>query len=121
MYFLYILYRISLPFLKLYNFLINRRYIPDNDRNNQIYDYLWKIVKDPTYQPTTPVENYAENKIYKNYLEQVIKVNSTNNLETESYERIRLQSAAILAGIMETHMWIDDTKWNVQCFADPFR
>ena len=113
-------YSISLPFKKLYNLLILRRYVPDNERNTQLLEYLWKIVQDPTYQPSTPVENYTENRLIQAYNSMKADMLAVN-IPVEEYERIRYQVAAYMIAILESHMWIDDTKSNISNFATPFK
>ena len=113
-------YSISLPFKKLYNLLILRRYVPDNERNTQLLEYLWKVVQDPTYQPSTPVENYTENRLIQAYNKMKTEMLAVN-IPVEEYERIRYQVAAYMIAILESHMWIDDTKSNISNFATPFK
>lgn len=113
-------YSISLPFKKLYNLLILRRYVPDNERNIQLLEYLWKIVQDPIYQPSTPVENYTENRLIQAYNSMKADMLAVN-IPVEEYERIRYQVAAYMIAILESHMWIDDTKSNISNFATPFK
>lgn len=49
MHFRFLIYKICLPFLKVYNLFIRHQYVPNNDRNIEMYNYLWKIIEDPTY------------------------------------------------------------------------
>ena len=120
MHFRFLIYKICLPFLKVYNLFIRHQYVPNNDRNIEMYNYLWKIIEDPTYQPSTPIENYTENRLYQSYASTKTDL-AANGIDIGNYEGIRQQAAAVLAGVMEGFLWIDDTKWNVQNFATPFK
>ena len=74
------------PLKKWYNLYINKCYIPDNERNQQILNYCTKILENENYQPSTPVENWIDNEWRENY-KTLIKSLEGNNIP--SYEECR--------------------------------
>ena len=66
-------YFIIRPIKKFYHLCIKGSYIPDNERNQEVYNYCIKIVQDNNYQPSTPVENWCENnwrKLHKEFMDE---------------------------------------------------
>ncbi len=48
------------PIRKFVNLCFRGCYVADNDRNRQILDYCHKVVMDPDYEPSTPVEHWVD-------------------------------------------------------------
>lgn len=58
------------PIMRLYHRFFGNWYVYDNPTNQQRIDYLNKVVKDPNYQPSTPLEHYVEGKIKEIWISQ---------------------------------------------------
>ena len=48
------------PVRKLVNYHIHGLYMEDNERTRGIIEYCEKIVHDPDYEPSTPVEHWVD-------------------------------------------------------------
>ena len=54
---------IVLPIKRWWNLYINQRYLEDNMRTQALFEYLIKVINDPTYQPDGAYENAFEEKL----------------------------------------------------------
>ena len=58
------------PILRLYNRIFRNYYVYDNPVNQQRIDYLQKVIDNPEYQPSTPLEHFVEHKTMTLWMEQ---------------------------------------------------
>lgn len=93
------------PIKRLYNFYICHAYIPDNERNRQLFDYFIRVAKDGDVQPQTPVEVFFETQIHDDYF------NTCDNPSEEEWTEMRQDIATDLASEMLTFRWVDDDSW----------
>ena len=63
---------IILPIKRWWNYHINQRYLTDNMRTEALFEYLAKVIEDPTYQPNGAYENSFEERL-KECHDMVIK------------------------------------------------
>ena len=63
------------PILRWYHYYIKHAFIEDNQRNDELIEYLYKILHNPNYQPQTPVEHYAEQQYIISCYNQLKKNN----------------------------------------------
>ena len=85
------------PIKKWYNLCINKCYVPDNERNQQILSYCVKIINDETYQPSNPVEHWIEQNWKESYDKFINTVTEEQNIPKEElppYEECRKTVAA---------------------------
>ena len=54
---------IILPIKRWWNLHINNLYLDDNMRTQALFEYLEKIIDDPTYQPSGAYENSFEEEL----------------------------------------------------------
>ena len=84
--------------MRFYNFYFKSRYIPDNERNRQILDYLLRVAEDSTVQPETPTEIFFENSLQKDYEREF----------DEPWENYRQYYATDIAYQMLQYYWIEE-------------
>lgn len=91
-------------------------YIQDNDRNQQVIEFLYKVSQDGTYEPSTPTEHYLEKHLYEAY-EDAIKdhikeIKAEYNGQVPTYEEVRSECAQQIALDLLSYRWIDDRDWD---------
>ena len=79
------------PILRWWNLHFRGYTIEDNQRNNELLQYFYKLVDTPSYQPSTPVENYAENY----YIKKTYDILKEDNQNLEYTDDVRSYIAAI--------------------------
>ena len=82
-------YFIIRPLKKIYNFLFRHAYLPDNERNQALFSYCSKIIDDPTYQPSTPVEHWCDKEWEEMYNEIVERTIEEAKKVVDDEEEIR--------------------------------
>lgn len=93
------------PILRWYNYYIRHVYIPDNERNHKILEYLIKIAEDIMTQPENPTEVFFEQQMYNDYLQ------TAENPNDEEWAEMRQEIAIGLINKMFCMRWIDDESW----------
>ena len=107
---------VILPIKGWYRYLTSGVYIEDNERNQQVIDFLYKVSEDKSYQPSSPVEHYLEKHLYEAYLdaikdhEDIIRNEYDGNIPT--YEEVRGECAQQIVLDLLSYRWIDDSKWD---------
>ena len=48
------------PVKKFVNYYIHGRYIENNEHNRQVIEYCRKVIRDPDYEPSTPLEHWVD-------------------------------------------------------------
>lgn len=70
----YLYVTIILPIKRFYNYYFKGQYIEDNMRTQALFEYLKKVITDPSYQPQGAYEQSFENKLiecHEQVLEQI--------------------------------------------------
>lgn len=76
----YLYVTIILPIKRFYNYYFKGQYLEDNMRTQALFEYLKKVILDPTYQPQGAYEQSFENRLIAAH-EEVLK--SIRNGEVE--------------------------------------
>ena len=90
------------PIKRFWSFHINHVYIPDNDRNQQLLDYLIRVAEDPTIEPETPNEIFFENMIKREW---------NDVFPDEDWENERQQIFTEMAEEMFQYTWINEEEY----------
>ena len=68
------------PVRKVINLVFRGRVVEDNERNRQIMDFCMKIIKDPGYEASNPVEHWTEREWRQLFDEVVKEVNASEEM-----------------------------------------
>ena len=107
---------IILPLKGWYKYISQGAYIQDNERNQQVIEFLYKVSQDGTYEPSTPTEHYLEKHLYEAY-EDAIKdhieeIKAEYNGQVPTYKEVRNECAQQIALDLLSYRWIDDRDWD---------
>ena len=107
---------IILPLKGWYKYISQGAYIQDNDRNQQVIEFLYKVSKDGTYEPSTPTEHYLEKHLYEAYedaiRDHIEEIKAEYNGQVPTYEEVRNECAQQIALDLLSYRWIDDRDWD---------
>lgn len=107
---------IMIPFRAWKNYVLRGAYIEDNERNRQIVDYLFKVTKDGSYEPSTPVEHYVEKQLRESYEEAIRNneqlIRNEYNGEIPPYEEVRSDCAEQIVFNLISYRWIEESRWD---------
>ena len=107
---------ITLPLKGWKSYIIDGAYIQDNERNQQVIEFLCKVSQDCTYEPSTPTEHYLEKHLYQAYEDAINdhleEIKAEYNGEVPTYEEVRSECAQQIALDLLSYRWIDDSKWD---------
>lgn len=107
---------IILPLNGWNKYIAQGAYIQDNERNQQVIEFLYKVSQDSAYEPSTPLEHYIEKQLYETY-EYAIKghieeIKDKYNGQVPTYKEVRSECAQQIALDLLSYRWIDDSKWD---------
>lgn len=107
---------IILPLKGWFRYLTVGAYIQDNERNQQVIEFLFKVSQDGNYEPSLPIEHYLEKHLYEAYQEAIAKneqiIRDEYDGEIPTYEEVRSECAQQIALDLLSFRWIDDSKWD---------
>ena len=92
-------------------------YVQNNERNQQVLEFLYKVSQDGTYEPSTPLEYYIEKQLLYELYEDAVKnhieeFKAENNGHVPTYEEVRSDYARQITLDLLSYRWIDDSKWD---------
>jgi len=87
------------PIQRWWRFHINHTYIPDNPRNQEIFDYLMKVANNPDYEPSTPTEHFFERQVEEDY---------RSEYPDDDWHKARQAIFLDLADEMLQYEWVDE-------------
>ena len=107
---------IVLPIRGWFKYLTIGAYIQDNERNQQVIEFLYKVSQDGAYEPSTPTEHYLEKHLYEAYEDaindHIEEIKAEYNGQVPTYEEVRSECAQQIALDLLSYRWIDDSKWD---------
>ena len=77
------------PIRQVINLVFRGRYIEDNARNRQVMDFCMKIMKNPDYEASNPVEHWTEMEWKEEFDEVLKKVNASEEFTEAEKEELR--------------------------------
>ena len=93
---------LALPIKRWFNLCVRGEYVIDDEETQAVIKYLREIVRDPTYEPQSPIEQEVEQDLIDAY-EETLKANPKVSREDYPYADHRAEFAVDILKFLQEH------------------